>query len=466
MKNKKIYVLVLLTIAAFSLQGSGLAGEFLNFGAGARSMGMGRSGTGLSDDASAPYYNPAGIYQVNPQELMFMHTVLFMGTSYDYLSYIHPTEDYGSIGLSFVQVRTSDVEDRDEINNYITNFGESEMAGIISYARDFNGFISLGMNYKLIYHSISHWSAVAQGLDAACLLFPNKPYSLGLMVKNLIKPSYALIEEENRYPTIFRFGGSYTTFDDKLIFASDMSWSNSREVMISGGLEYQFYRYASLRIGADENYISYGLGINIPLPRYTLKFDYSLQQHHESGGMISPSHNISMTVDFGGFRAKIHPDKSIFSPRAHGGENILWLQKEINTRAEVSKWQLIIKSSWGEVVRTFEAWGELPERLYWDGRDETGNLVQDGDYYYELVVTDETGRSYKSGGKLTTIKTTGPEGKLIFEEKWDTLGTDTLKTPVPEKVPEFEEMEREEESEKKPEQETEQETGESGSEEE
>ena len=39
----------------------GQASDIENIGAGARSMAMGGAFTGLSDDASAPYYNPAGL---------------------------------------------------------------------------------------------------------------------------------------------------------------------------------------------------------------------------------------------------------------------------------------------------------------------------------------------------------------------------------------------------------------------
>jgi hypothetical protein len=120
MKNKIILIGILITSLLRAGSPGCLSGEILNFGAGARTMGMGRVGTGLCDDASAPYYNPAGIYQINPQEILFMHTMLPMGASYDYLSYIHPTENFGSFGISLVHAGVDGVEDRDENNNLFT----------------------------------------------------------------------------------------------------------------------------------------------------------------------------------------------------------------------------------------------------------------------------------------------------------------------------------------------------------
>ncbi len=449
MSKIRISFMSLLFLIVFSMEGTGgLPGEFLNFGASARTMGMGRSGTGLCDDVTATYYNPAGLCQIDPQELLFMHSRLFMGTSYNYLAYVYPTERFGSLGLSIVQVRTGEVEDRDEFNKKIGDFGESETATLLSYAKGIGGFLSLGINYKVIYHSISHWSAMGQGMDLSALILPNKPFSVGIMAKNLIKPTLTLCSEKEHYPLILRGGVSYRAFSDKLIFVSDMSWSEYRQgILLSGGLEYRFYRYASLRWGLDKNYTSFGIGFRMPLPMYTINIDYAFQPHHNSGGMIAPTHNLSLTLEFGGFRVKLHPDKGVFSPISEGEENILWIGKEVNTRGGILRWQLIIKDPWGEVVRTHEAWGDLPGRLYWDGRDETGNLVQDGTYYYQLVVTDVNNRSYSSGGKLTTVKTMAPEGRVLFEERWETLGIDTLRL-TPDTLHKFEEGEIQEEEEK------------------
>lgn len=166
MRNRLILIITIsLSYALYGGSSGGSAGELLNFGAGARTLGMGQVGTGLCDDASAPYYNPAGINQINPKEVLFMHSLLPMRTSYDYISYIHPTERFGSFGISIVNAGVGGVEDRDVNNRLIGEFGESEFVTMISYARNIWSFISLGMNYKVVYHSISHWKDFGQGLD-------------------------------------------------------------------------------------------------------------------------------------------------------------------------------------------------------------------------------------------------------------------------------------------------------------
>src|SRR5438132_5016171 len=55
----------------------GQPGEFLSFGAGARSLAMGSAFVGVADDASATYWNPAGLSQITRKEITLMKSPLF-----------------------------------------------------------------------------------------------------------------------------------------------------------------------------------------------------------------------------------------------------------------------------------------------------------------------------------------------------------------------------------------------------
>jgi hypothetical protein len=414
------FLLILFSVKANANTG----GSFLRFGAGARTMGMGRCGVGLSDDASAPYYNPAGLIQAKPQELLFMHSALFVGSSFDYFSYVLPTAKSGSFALSLVQARVGGIENRDETGTLLDEFGEIETAGILSYSINLIDFLSLGINYKILHHSISHWNSIGQAIDIGFLLFPERSFSAGFTINNLLKPSLTLMSETEQYPTGFKAGVSCKTFDDNLIFVGDIGWQESSKVQLNGGLEYKVNGLLSLRLGADNNYFSYGAGFSFPISRHNLRIDYAFQEHHHSKGILSPNHNFSLTFNFGGFRAKLYPDKKVFSPVTDGENNILWLNKEIRTKDEIEKWQLLVKNRWGEILRHYEGWGEPPQRLYWDGRDDSGSLVHYGDYYYKFTITEKKGRTYNSSGKLATIKTEGPQERFIIEEKWESLEED------------------------------------------
>jgi flagellar hook assembly protein FlgD len=82
------------------------------------------------------------------------------------------------------------------------------------------------------------------------------------------------------------------------------------------------------------------------------------------------------------------------------------------TRAPVKRWQILLKNSFGEVVRSYSGWDQPPLRLTWDGLDDAGRLVSDGRYYYEIVVVDHRNGSLEHSGSLTHVRTRGPQGRI------------------------------------------------------
>src|ERR1700674_1333131 len=91
---------------------------FLDDGFGARPVGMGGAFTAIADDSNAPLYNPAGIVQVQWNELSAMYAQLFTGqTLYagsdvvnlgqSYLSFVSKPSRLGSFGLSWANFNTT-----------------------------------------------------------------------------------------------------------------------------------------------------------------------------------------------------------------------------------------------------------------------------------------------------------------------------------------------------------------------
>src|SRR4051812_23561970 len=106
--KKAAFLLTLATLALNSFLADlaqaasyGEASDLFTIGAGARSMAMGGAFTAVADDASAPYFNPAGLAYLDEHQLMVMHAPLYFDSSYNYLSSANPFGDkWGTLALS------------------------------------------------------------------------------------------------------------------------------------------------------------------------------------------------------------------------------------------------------------------------------------------------------------------------------------------------------------------------------
>ena len=88
----------------------GEPGEFLQWGAGARSLGMGRAFLAVSDDASATYWNPAAMVQLERKELMGLQAQLAGETNFTFLSYVSPSSKSSAWGFNMTTLASAGFE--------------------------------------------------------------------------------------------------------------------------------------------------------------------------------------------------------------------------------------------------------------------------------------------------------------------------------------------------------------------
>ena len=91
-----------------SLNGQGTApkysNEFLTLGAGSRAIALGNSSVSYVDDASAGYWNPAGILKATGNQLILMHASYFAGiANYDYAAYMIKLDSLSGLNFSLIR---------------------------------------------------------------------------------------------------------------------------------------------------------------------------------------------------------------------------------------------------------------------------------------------------------------------------------------------------------------------------
>ena len=77
--------------------------SFLEIGVGSRAVAMGGAFVATANDASAMYWNAAGLGLLKNIETIFVHTDWLAGISYDYAGIIFPLMNDAAIGLSIIR---------------------------------------------------------------------------------------------------------------------------------------------------------------------------------------------------------------------------------------------------------------------------------------------------------------------------------------------------------------------------
>jgi len=293
-----ITIILLLTAnpALARVATGGQAGAFLSWGAGARSLGMGKAFVSVADDASATYWNPAGLSKIEQQEAVGLHTQLFAGTMYDFLSYVYPTVELGTFGASFTSLYLGGFEVVNEDNIKTGEFSDARAALGLSYGREMLEGLDLGVNLKYLYHKIYTYTKGNVILDLGLLWTPPwwrlKHLRLGINIQNLV--SVTLGETQDKLPRVIRAGLSYRLLQDRLVIGVDTDKALAKATTTyfnwHAGVEYLVMKYAALRLGVDAQETSVGFGVKFR--DYEIDYAFALQE-------LGYSNRVSLTARFG-----------------------------------------------------------------------------------------------------------------------------------------------------------------------
>ena len=160
--------------------------DFLNIGNGARAIGMGGAFVAVADDATATYWNPAGLGLLSKREMIASRIELAsnsfvskdnIGSTHNYLSIAYPRllGTRWGIGCSLIyfgvgqiqRIGTDDYGEPEPTNEFFQN---SEFALIASCGREaIKDWIWIGGSLKGMYHGLDDISGKGFGVDVGVL---------------------------------------------------------------------------------------------------------------------------------------------------------------------------------------------------------------------------------------------------------------------------------------------------------
>ncbi|PIR15074.1 MAG: hypothetical protein COV48_16365, partial [Elusimicrobia bacterium CG11_big_fil_rev_8_21_14_0_20_64_6] len=177
-----------LAAAAYG-QAGGTPGAFLSYGVGGRALAMGGAYYAISDDASAAYWNPAGLSQVQRKEVTTMQATLFQQTKLTYFSFAYPTKSGSTFALSMTQLASSGFEQVDLVLNPATNepatvtpggsFSDQQQAMGLSWGKNVTETVSFGMGVKQVTRKLGGSSDNFKTLDIGAMKSMGNAYRLG-----------------------------------------------------------------------------------------------------------------------------------------------------------------------------------------------------------------------------------------------------------------------------------------------
>ncbi|HYM19830.1 MAG TPA: PorV/PorQ family protein [Candidatus Kapabacteria bacterium] len=305
------------------------AGEFLQLGAGARSLALGGSAIAFTNDATAGYWNPAALSELKYPSITGMHEARFDNTvKYDYGAVAIPIGRNSGAAFSVFHIGIDNIKDTRNAfidvsgtgtfdgENYldyskVTTFGNYDWGFYFSYGTRHDSLLSYGATMKVIVRKLDpENSATGIGFDAAIKYQALPNLVLAAVGQDITTTllAYTSGTRELVSPTI-KIGGAY--FYD--IFSNgshvlmpvtdiDLRFENRGVVSeahlgpvsadIHLGLEYTFKNIISLRGGyTDTKQLTLGAGVHLP----KLSIEYAFQSFNAQD-QLGNIHRVSFAV--------------------------------------------------------------------------------------------------------------------------------------------------------------------------
>jgi hypothetical protein len=295
------------------------AATFLKVDVGARAVGMGSAYVSVVDDATAMFWNPAGLARVRGNEAVFSHAKWIADIGMSYAGVAVNLGNLGNIGVSG-QFQTMDEMERTTIlepDGTGEMFDAGSFAVGLSYARNLTERFSIGMTAKYIRERIYHSTASGAAIDIGALFDTQlQGMKIGMSITNYGTkmqmggrdmqiqtdpdptvegnnaniPGY-LKTDSFDLPLLFRVGLSIDLLkgagNSNFILAVDAMHPNDDYESMNVGCEYIFNNMLSLRAGykslfneESEEGLGLGAGVHYSLGGMRLMLDYA---YHDFG---------------------------------------------------------------------------------------------------------------------------------------------------------------------------------------
>ena len=311
------------------------AAPFLEIPVGAVAVGMGGAFVSIANDATALYWNVAGITALEQSEVVGIHNEWIAGTSFDFVAIVLKLGSYGAFGLNITSLSMDDMKvrtiDKPEGTGEFFSAGDIQIG--LSYASKLTDRFSIGFTAKYIQQKIWHMKSTAVAVDFGTTFQTDlfRGMTIGASISNFGSSMKLSGRDTRRFsridetisgsneriphniemdswdlPLLFQIGVSTNVMESnnlRLTVAVDALHPSDDYESLNIGTELAFQErvfirggYQNLFLVEAEGGLGLGVGMNtyLPFSRSKIKLDYA----YRDMGRLKSVQLISISVSF------------------------------------------------------------------------------------------------------------------------------------------------------------------------
>jgi hypothetical protein len=282
---------------------AGTGNAFLDIGAGARAVAMGEAFTGIADDITSLYWNPAGLGQVDNVQITLMHNQWFQNVIYEYGAGSLPVWK-GALGFSTAYVSYGSMDKLDESGINLGSFTAYDLNLATAYGMKISDNLLLGAGLKLPITVIDNEAQVSFAADLGFLYkIPGlELLQIGINIMNVGTNVGAATQ-----PSQIKLGLGLVEAVTGLKLGLDVSrhiFENPLQVNV--GAEYMIMNTLAPRIGYKITTEDAGLGsalvgltVGLGFYYYFQDFVLGLDYAYVPYGYLGDTHRIALSLALG-----------------------------------------------------------------------------------------------------------------------------------------------------------------------
>ncbi|MEW6014530.1 MAG: PorV/PorQ family protein [Candidatus Zixiibacteriota bacterium] len=288
MKPKRLILATfLLLFAGTASYGAKYAGDAFSLGAGARGLALGGAIVAGPFDASAPYWNPAGLNSLPGQNIIAMHAEMFGSLlNHDFAAYTRYRGEkkfLSAYGIYFYYlggggIKLTDLDPNTGRPFVVREESHSDIIVSGAIAGKLKEQLDWGVSLKFLYRDLATVTGYGVSADLGAVYKPFEYLNFGLTVADLFTGhlGYSNGSSESINPTVkpgILFTDSYKEFRGRLVASGDFKfegirqnsqyWMGDISMDLHFGAEISYLEMVFLRAGSDIGRFTGGVGVEI-----------------------------------------------------------------------------------------------------------------------------------------------------------------------------------------------------------